>query len=70
MHPTSQRNSFSLEATQPVVHRDALLSAYVRREQALEAYSSKLREETDLERLGEHLTGVVAETIQPSHLSL
>jgi hypothetical protein len=36
----------------------------------LEAFSSRLREETDLGTLGEHLVGVVNETMRPSHISL
>ena len=36
----------------------------------LEAFSAKLRNETDLDALSEDLVGLVKETMQPSHVSL
>jgi hypothetical protein len=36
----------------------------------LEAFSAKLRDETDLKAVNNELVGVIAETVQPVHVAL
>ena len=39
-------------------------------EKSLEDLSAKLRDETDLDRLGDEMVAVVGETMQPAHVGL
>jgi hypothetical protein len=55
--------------TQGFIDRRFYRRKYVARK-ILEAFSAKLRQETDLDALRDDLVGVVQETMQPVHVSL
>ena len=55
--------------TQSLVDRRFYRGKY-NAEQVLAAFSGRLRDETDLDRLSEDLLVLVRETVQPAHVSL
>jgi hypothetical protein len=57
-------------ALPPVTGQEEVSTQGTAAGRTLRAFSSKLREETDLNRLGGELVSVVRETMQPEHASL
>ena len=63
------RRTPSRRSIQSFIDRSVYRSKY-EATKTLEAFSIKLRDETDLQTLNDDLVGVVRETMQPAHDSL
>ena len=63
------RRTPSRRSIQSFIDRSVYRSKY-EATKTLEAFSIKLRDETDLQTLNDDLVGVVRETMQPAHVSL
>jgi hypothetical protein len=70
LHPHHRSVIQSPKTWHPGLHRQALLPQEYDARKTLEAFSAKLRDETDLDALSDDLVGVVRETMQSTHVGL